>query len=108
MDTGTNDSTEPVIDPYEFLKGMDEVVICWYLTIEVEYGKPPYLTGSYHAAGIPIDNFEIEELKAGPDSRIRLLTSGLLCDATGTFRTWDEVDEFRRSGNFGFYKKDET
>lgn len=89
---------------YAFLQDdrITEEMMCWYLTIEVEHGKPPYLSGSYHVAGISLDEFDKEELKAGPDSRIRLLTCGVL-GTNGHFRTWAEIDEYRAAGGHGFY-----
>lgn len=76
---------------YDFLKDYSEEVVCWYLTIEAEQGKPPLLMGSGHIAGKSIDEFD----SYNPDfrSEIRTLTSGVLYGC-GAFRTWAEIDSY--------------
>ncbi len=80
---------------YNFLKEFDEEVVCWYLTIETEYGKPPYLMHSMHIAGRHVDSFRDEELLEGPDCVVTDLTCGTLYK-DGTFKTWAQIRERRR------------
>lgn len=82
---------------YDFLNDFDEEVVCWYLTIEVEYGKPPYLLGSYYIAGEILDQFSIDELSGEvvPNSRLRELTCGVLLQ-NGKFNTWERIDARRK------------
>lgn len=83
---------------YDFLEKFSEEVVCWYLTIETEYGKPPYLVGSDYIAGRSIDDFQNEELLSVPGSLVRKLTCGVLL-TDGTFNTWDRIDQRRAELN---------
>lgn len=76
---------------YDFLTGEEELVVYWYLLIEGKFGKPPWLSGCKFIAGIPIEDFTVEDLSYRPGSRVRSLTSGFL-GRQGNFLTWDEMD----------------
>lgn len=82
---------------YDFLKNYSEEVVLWYLTIEAEQGKPPYILGSNKMAGFPIRPYY--DVRSDPNhsafEEIRTLTCGVLLE-DGTFSSWERIDQHLR------------